>query len=189
MLTAAGVERLIGAIERSCPSWRSGLRPGLTDDVIARKTASLGFALPEELRVWWSSDDGAVEQDVYVNPLYAVLSLDHAIDLYARERSIVENVWPEEVEDWWPRRMLPVFWTNGGALNAMCNEQTPTVTIHLKEHTPIHSWPRLVLAASLGDLVSRWAEAHECGVYEWDVEQSDWLLASGLIPQWNGSLI
>jgi hypothetical protein len=145
---------------------------------------------PEELRLWWSLHDGVAKTDAAVTPLYALLSLDNALDLYELEREIVEEVWGPDglAEEWWPQQMVPVFWTDGGARCARCSDDR-AVTLHLKEHTPVEDWPRRILAPSLGDLVSRWAEAHERGLYRWSDQHQQWEMSDGRTPEWNASLI
>ncbi|MFF9028703.1 SMI1/KNR4 family protein [Streptomyces iakyrus] len=60
---ASAWERIVGWLRRNAPASAETLRPGASDEEIARLDAALGFDIPDVLEVWLRLNNGSTAKD------------------------------------------------------------------------------------------------------------------------------
>jgi hypothetical protein len=156
-------------------------RPGLGSEEMEETLASLGLSLPIEGRVWWGWHDGATRegQDKVVGPWRSFLSLAEAVKVAQEFRLMAEEL----VEPDTPPLDDPDFRWNPAWL-PIKGPQLPFVidcSVADGAPTPIRfiDWQNVdgffkPRAESLGQMVSWWIEAIDCGARRWDPERNQW---------------
>lgn len=153
------------------------LQPGLTDERIDELTAPLGIRLPEEARRWWRWHDGVPmdappgSHSIGGGPTYIPLS-------YAVENTM----WLAEGDPSWPTGWL-VMTADSDPLIMDCGAGfDEPVRVHCANIQDPGRPPVDHDATSIGELVSLWIEAIDCGVYTYNKEVGDWELHQNRMP-------
>ena len=60
---ASAWERIVGWLHRHAPASAEALRPGASDEELARLNESLGFEIPDVLEVWLRMNNGSTAKD------------------------------------------------------------------------------------------------------------------------------
>ncbi len=185
-LTAA-LTSLDQFFHRSGAPIAGALRAGLSDAELDRYETSLGFALPEDVRIWFAWHDGAeTVADVvtgcsYLPTLHGLLPLDRA--MMFRSRYIeAQVVLPHLDIHTYDPNWLPITATAGGELTlaADCGGLAPAA-VHSINVRGDDDW-RTPAAASLTDLAELWVTVASGGYWRWDVSETDWADTYGEIP-------
>ncbi len=142
-------------------------------------TARLGLRLPPEARVWWAWRDGTVARP---SPTAAhheftatgkqLLRLAQAVDRAEETARIVRDAGTPPGRLWWPT-LLPVASTPHGALIVVdrAEPHAPVSTVYNLEF----EGGILPRARSLGEMVTWWIEAVDCGAYDFDAATGRWI--------------
>jgi hypothetical protein len=153
--------------------------PGLKRDEMEEVLAPLDVRLPVEGLVLWGWHNGATRKgrEKLFGPGRECLSLGEAIAVYHQLRTIAEQTtgaWPQNDPDFlWNSAWIPIT-----------GPQHPLVidcSVAADEPTPIRviDWQNVdgffkPRAESLGQMVSWWIEAIDCGAWRWDPERNQW---------------
>jgi hypothetical protein len=168
--------------------WR---KPGLTDDEMSDALAPLGLGLPMEGRVWWGWHNGApgYGKGKLVAPSGdKFLSLAEAVETYREFRTIVQGLVEPDIPlladpDYrWNPAWLPI---RGPQLPVVIDcsvpegQPTPLRFIDLQD---VEGSPK-PRAQSLGQMVSWWIEAIDCGAWRWNPASNQWDTHDELLPR------
>lgn len=164
--------------------------PGLTDDDMSEALAPLGLSLPLEGRVWWSWHNGVPgrgKAKLVAPSGDKFLSLAEAIETYKEFRAIVQELVEPDIPlladpDYrWNPAWLPI---RGPQLPVVIDcsvpesQPTPLRFIDLQD---VEGSPK-PRAQSLGQMLSWWIEAIDCGAWRWNRERSQWDRHDELLP-------
>jgi hypothetical protein len=141
------------------------LPPGLTDEDIDRQAAPLGFALPDEVRLWYRWHNGSSGD--YVTEMRTITSLAHDVEF-----TLAFSDDPH-----WPRGWLKVM------------DEKPYVAFDCRgpADAPVPVWhydheydlPTRPVFGSIGDLVAFWIELIDDGWMAWEINRA-WYLNTPL---------
>jgi cell wall assembly regulator SMI1 len=156
----------------------AALRPGLTDDEMDRLTSPIGLRLPREARRWWGWHDGASPQipgrDVAaeIGPRMAFLPLADAVSECRRIRALLMEVSGGEGDPDWKWSWLP--------MNADKRPLVFDCGVEFDAPVPVRSFffedPAAGAegARSIGELVTIWLEAIDCGAWAYERQRNRW---------------
>ena len=169
MLTPA----LLDALEQC---WRtqqaplvSRLRPGLTDSQIDELTAEIGLRLPEEARTWYRWHDGTDPVEYthqrWIGPGHSLISLADSVEQTRKQRDTLAHDGFLPPEEWWAPSWFALTPSNGSLVcdcSVAPGEVTPIRIVRWDDQPDGHAKIR---TRSLGELVSWFIEAFDCGAW------------------------
>jgi hypothetical protein len=164
------------------------LQPGLSDKVMDELTAPLGLRLPHEARVWWGWHNGVPADAVRrhdqrtVGVTWPYLPLAEAVELCAGWRTLSDEFEGYGEPRWFDPRWLPITSEYPEAILVCDCGTEPSEPSPIRRITPPEGQsPPTPVCASFDELVTRWIEALDCGV--WQRQPERWSYHPERLPE------
>jgi hypothetical protein len=155
------------------------LRAGLTVAAMDEITAPLGLRLPAEARTWWGWHDGVPSGSVRlrgertVGPIWPYQPLAEAVEECLKFRALSDEFEAAGEPRWFSSSWLPISSEFPEAvLVCDCGVGQSEPTPIRRVTPPEGQEPPGPICASFDELVKRWIEALDCGL--WARAQSRW---------------
>lgn len=173
-------DALLGELEQR---WRSqgafiagALRPGLNDEQMNELVAPLGLHLPREARRWWGWHDGARPQGrsaaAELGPTHEFLPLAKAVAKCAMIREIVLPLRDSENDYSWKWSWLPIDRAKAPmVIDCSVADEDPVPARSFFFEDPDAGAEG---ARSMGELVTIWIEAIDCGAWRYNRQEDHW---------------